>query len=107
LIRLVGQAGANPGPLLDEDLVPVRDERAHPGRRHADAELASLDLFGYTDQHVDPPLSLELPRERGNLPSLAVECGLTEGLLAERPDATTPAAGLSAQFAFDAARLTR
>ena len=50
-VVLVGDGGADAGVLLDEDLVAVRDELVHAGRRDGHAVLVVLDLAGDADLH--------------------------------------------------------
>ena len=53
----VGEARADAGARLDEDLMASIDERLHRARNHADPVLANLDLLGDTDDHgTNPPL---------------------------------------------------
>ena len=47
----IGEARADTGAALDENLVPVVDELGHRGRRQSDAEFIVFDLFGYADAH--------------------------------------------------------
>jgi len=50
-VGIVIHADAGPRAGLDDHLMAVRDDLAHRGRRHADAEFLDLDLLGHTDEH--------------------------------------------------------
>src|SRR5262249_46315509 len=52
-VLLVGERGAGPGVLLDEDLVAVADQLVDPGGGDRDTELVVLELAGNADLHGD------------------------------------------------------
>ena len=54
-VVLVGDAGAQPGPGLDQDVVSGAGELLRAHRQQSDAILVPLGFFGYADDHGIPP----------------------------------------------------
>ena len=53
-VLFVGESAALPRLRFHHDTVTVLAQRVHTGRRHADAVLVILDLFGNSNDHRPP-----------------------------------------------------
>ncbi len=54
-VDLVGEAGADAGVVLDEDLVAGFDEEFDADGHHRDAVFIRFHFFRYADDHFDSP----------------------------------------------------
>jgi hypothetical protein len=49
---MITNRGTQPGPCLDQNLVPMLMQGPHPSRHQRDARFVIFNLFGDTDDHT-------------------------------------------------------